>query len=70
MRNFFASAPAVFISTTLLALATIGTGAVVNSLETATANQCANHLWPADAHDVHVEWCLDNGYQVKLGPGF
>jgi len=65
MRNFLASAPAVFISTTLLALATIGTGAAVRSLETATAHQCANHLWPASAHDVHIEWCRDNGYVVR-----
>jgi len=70
MRNIFASAPVAFISTTLLALATIGTGAVVSSLDAATARQCANHLWPADAHATHVEWCQANGYQVKLGPGF
>ena len=65
MRNFLASAPAVFISTTALALFTIGAAVAVNTLDSATANQCANHLWPADAHGIHIEWCLDNGYAVR-----
>jgi len=69
-NNIFKSAPAAFISLTSLALITIGAGAVTTSLHSATARQCANHLWPASAHATHIEWCQANGYQVKLGPGF
>ena len=34
-------------------------------LEEATANQCSTHDWPAKAHQVHMDWCVDNGYQVN-----
>lgn len=37
---------------------------VVATLEQSTAAQCLNHDWPDDKHDIHIEWCLDNGYQV------
>ena len=70
MSKFLANTPAVFITTLAGALTLIGTATVINSLEQATARQCASHDWPADKHQVHVEWCMDNGYQVKYGPGY
>ena len=66
-KNIFKSAPATFISLTCLALITISAGAMSASiarLHEATATQCANHDWPTDKHDIHIEWCLDNGYEV------
>ena len=66
-NNIFKSAPATFAVTLTLALITIGAGTVhssIKTLEAATAQQCANHEWPSDKHDIHIEWCLDNGYEV------
>ena len=66
-NNIFKSAPATFIAVTCLALGSIGAGAVhssIKALDAATAQQCANHDWPAADHDTHIEWCLDNGYDV------
>ena len=34
-------------------------------LEDATATQCKQHDWPVKAHQVHMDWCVDNGYQVN-----
>ena len=36
-------------------------------LEDATKKQCLAHAWPADAHDIHIEWCEHNGYDTKHG---
>ena len=66
-NNIIKSAPATFIAVTSLALITIGAGTVhssIKSLEAATVLQCANHDWPSDKHEIHIEWCLDNGYEV------
>ena len=66
-NNIFKSAPVTFISLTSLALITIGAGAMSSSiahLKEQTAIQCVNHDWPTDKHDIHIEWCLDNGYEV------
>jgi hypothetical protein len=38
---------------------------VVPALDRATAVQCKNHAWPADAHQVHMAWCADNGYTTN-----
>ncbi len=32
---------------------------------TATAHQCKHHVWPEDAHAIHMDWCADNGYATK-----
>lgn len=67
-NNILKSAPGTFFAVTTLALITIGAGTVHSSiqvLDAATANQCSTHDWPADKHDIHIEWCLDNGYQVN-----
>ena len=63
--KFLADARVTFISTFVLALSTIGVGAAVHSLDNATAYQCANHLWPAESHTVHIDWCTANGYEVR-----
>ena len=36
----------------------------VAEIEEATAQQCRTHDWPADAHDVHIEWCEVEGYST------
>ena len=67
-NNIFKSAPATFITLTSLALIAISAATVHNSVKTlnaATAKQCMMNDWPAADHDIHVEWCLDNGYQVN-----
>jgi hypothetical protein len=38
---------------------------VVPVLDRATAVQCKNHAWPANAHQVHMAWCADNGYTTN-----
>ena len=48
---------AIYGSITLIAL-----GVVVPLLDRATAVQCKNHAWPANAHQVHMAWCAANGY--------
>ncbi len=37
----------------------------LHNLEQATAQQCANHDWPVSAHDIHMDWCADNGYSTN-----
>ena len=34
-------------------------------LNQATAEQCITHSWPAEAHQIHMDWCADNGYATK-----
>ena len=65
MFNILKSANAVFFGTTALAVTTIVIGFSVKSLDQATAKQCLMHAWPAESHDIHIEWCVDNGYQVN-----
>jgi hypothetical protein len=36
-----------------------------HTLDVATATQCATHDWPMKAHQVHMDWCVENGYQVN-----
>jgi hypothetical protein len=38
---------------------------VLPSLERAVAQQCRTHDWPADKHQVHMDWCADNGYATN-----
>ena len=68
MQSILKSAPGTFFTVATLALITIGAGTVhssIKALDAATARQCATHDWPVDKHDIHIEWCLDNGYQVN-----
>ena len=37
----------------------------VNQLDKATAKQCLTHDWPADKHQVHMDWCADNNYPTN-----
>ena len=37
----------------------------VNYLEAATTEQCANHDWPADKHQIHMDFCLEYGYPTN-----
>ena len=37
----------------------------VPALDRATAVQCLNHAWPADAHQVHMAWCANNNYPTN-----
>jgi hypothetical protein len=34
----------------------------VQALDKATAQQCRTHAWPQAAHQIHMDWCADNGY--------
>jgi hypothetical protein len=39
--------------------------AMIKQLDQATAQQCRTHDWPVVAHQVHMDWCADNGYQTN-----
>jgi len=43
----------------------VGTQVAVPALERAVVVQCKNHAWPAKAHQVHMDWCADNGYATN-----
>ena len=43
----------------------IGTQVTVHNLDEATAQQCATHDWPKDAHNVHMAWCAANDYKTN-----
>jgi len=34
-------------------------------LDRATAVQCKNHAWPANAHQIHIDWCAANNYSTN-----
>jgi hypothetical protein len=38
---------------------------MIQQLDKATAQQCRAHDWPADKHQIHMDWCADNGYQTN-----
>jgi len=56
----FGITAAIYGSITLIALQV-----AVPSLDRATAVQCKNHAWPANAHQVHMDWCTANGYSTN-----
>jgi hypothetical protein len=35
---------------------------IIHQLDKATAQQCASHDWPKEAHEVHLAWCAANNY--------
>jgi hypothetical protein len=37
----------------------------VPALDRATAQQCQQHDWPANAHQVHMTWCAANNYPTN-----
>ena len=37
----------------------------VQALDKATAEQCKIHAWPQAAHQIHMDWCADNGYATN-----
>jgi hypothetical protein len=37
----------------------------VQALDKATAQQCRTHDWPVAAHQIHMDWCADNGYATN-----
>jgi len=37
----------------------------VQALDKATAKQCKTHAWPQAAHQIHMDWCADNGYATN-----
>jgi hypothetical protein len=37
----------------------------VQALDKATAQQCKTHAWPQAAHQIHMDWCVDNGYATN-----
>jgi len=39
--------------------------ALIEQLDQATAQQCRTHDWPADKHQIHMDWCADNGYATN-----
>jgi hypothetical protein len=43
----------------------IGSQVTLHQLDKATAHQCINHDWPADAHNIHLAWCAANNYPTN-----
>lgn len=58
-RIYFFAITAVF--TALAGVAQIG----INQLDTATAQQCRTHDWPADKHAIHMDFCTSYGYPTN-----
>ena len=38
---------------------------VLPGLERAVAHQCKTHDWPADKHDIHMDFCTTYGYPTN-----
>lgn len=55
--SFIVSGVVVFIS--------IASHFGVQALDKATAEQCKTHAWPTSAHQIHMDWCADNGYATN-----
>jgi hypothetical protein len=58
-RNIIIAATSISISV----LATVGQF-VIYKLDQATAEQCREHAWPKNAHQIHMDWCIGNGYKI------
>jgi len=62
-----------FILTIVTAIVTaIGAGIasqvgahMLDQLDQATTKQCREHAWPKAAHQIHMDWCADNGYKTN-----
>ena len=37
----------------------------VEALDKATTEQCKTHAWPQSVHQIHMDWCEDNGYATN-----
>ena len=56
----------MIFSYTILGLsAIVGVMLAVNGLHEATATQCLQHDWPVQAHQIHMDWCVDNNYPTN-----
>ena len=55
----------LYITATFVAL-TFGVGSYlgVKQLDAAVKQQCLTHDWPAQADQIHKDWCVDNGYKI------
>lgn len=51
-----------FIVTGIVVFIAIASHFSVQALDKATAHQCRTHDWPVAAHQIHMDWCADNGY--------
>ena len=49
----------------LLAVMGVGSHLMVNHLESELQAQCQAQDWPAETHDLHVDFCHASGYPVK-----
>lgn len=54
-----------FIVTSIVATMAIVSHFSVQALDKATAEQCKKHAWPQAAHQIHMDWCADNGYATN-----
>ena len=54
-----------FIVTGVVATMAIVCHFGVQALDKATAQQCRTHDWPVAAHQIHMDWCADNGYATN-----
>ncbi len=54
-----------FIVSGVVATMTIACHFGVQVLDKATAQQCKAHAWPQAAHQIHMDWCADNGYATN-----
>ena len=41
------------------------TAVAIEYIDHATTVQCQTHTWPVNAHQLHLDWCADNGYTTK-----
>jgi hypothetical protein len=54
-----------FFVTGIVTIMVIACHFSVEALDKATAQQCKKHAWPLSTHQIHMDWCADNGYATN-----
>ena len=72
INRMWANDKVCFASILLLAAGAIAAPVLTSkTIQVQLAKQCAEHDWPAEQHQAHVDYCHALGHEVgKLGPAF
>jgi len=63
-QSFSFASIAAFFTIKSIAFIAVASNGFLASLDKATAHQCRTHDWPADTHNIHIEWCEFEGYST------
>jgi hypothetical protein len=64
MNNFYFKATGIALLLVPV-IVSITAPVMIKQLDQATAQQCRTHDWLVTAHQVHMDWCVDNGYATN-----